>query len=37
MGNNIRKDIEEIGVNIRNWIASVQNMDYWRFLMDVNG
>ena len=27
---NIRMDFEEIGINMRNWIDSAQDRDYWR-------
>ena len=30
MGENIRMDIKEIGINKRNWVDSVQDRDYWR-------
>ena len=33
--NNIKKDIEEIGINTRNWVDSAQGWDYWRNLVDV--
>ena len=26
---NIRMDLEEIGINARNWIDSAQDRDYW--------
>ena len=29
---NIRMDLEEIGINAGNWVDSVQNRDYWRTL-----
>ena len=29
---NIRMDLEGIGVNTRNWIDSTQGRDYWRDL-----
>ena len=32
---NVRMDPEEIGVNMRNWIDSAHDMDYWRVI--VNG
>ena len=28
----VRLDIKEIGANMRNWIYSVQDKDYWRTL-----
>ena len=30
---NIRMDLEEIGINAGNWIDSAQNRDYWRALV----
>ena len=27
---NIRMDLKEIGINMRNWIDSAQDRDYWR-------
>ena len=27
---NIRMDLEEIGINVGNWIDSAQNRNYWR-------
>ena len=32
---NIRMDLEEIGINTRNWVDSAQDRDYWSAL--VNG
>ena len=32
---NIKMDIKEIGVNVRNLIDSAQDMDYWRALVDA--
>ena len=32
---NIRMDLEEIGISARNWVDSTQDRDYWRDL--VNG
>ena len=29
---NIRMDLEEIGINEGNWVDSVQDRDYWRVL-----
>ena len=29
---NIRIDLEEIGINAVNWVDSVQDRDYWRAL-----
>ena len=31
---NIRMDLKEIGINIRNWIDSAQDRDYWRALVN---
>ena len=28
-------DLEEIGINKRNWVYSVQDRDYWRALVIV--
>ena len=28
-------DIEEIGINAGNWVDSVQDMDYWRALVNA--
>ena len=30
---NIRIDLQEIGINTRNWFASAQDKDYWRALV----
>jgi hypothetical protein len=32
---NIRIDLKEVGINMRNWVDSAKNRDYWRVL--VNG
>ena len=32
---NIRMDLEEIGINAGNWVDSVQDRDYWRVLMNA--
>ena len=32
---NIRMDLEEIGINAGNWVDSVQDRDYWRVLVNV--
>ena len=32
---NIGMDLEEIGINTRNWIDSVQYRDYWRALVNA--
>ena len=29
---NIRMDLEEIDINMRNWVDSAQDRDYWRVL-----
>ena len=29
MGEHIRMDFKEIGINTRNWVDSVQDRDYW--------
>ena len=29
---NIRMDLKEIGINMRNWVDSSQDRDYWRAL-----
>ena len=31
--NNIRIDLEEIGINAGNWVDSAQNSDNWRVLV----
>jgi hypothetical protein len=28
-------DLKEIGINMRNWVDSAQNRDYWRDLKNV--
>ena len=33
---NIRMDLEEIGINAGNWVDSAQNRDYWRTLVNVS-
>ena len=30
---NIRMDLEEIGINAKNWVDSAQDRDYWRALV----
>ena len=30
-----RMDLEEIGINTRNWIDSAQDWDYWRALVNL--
>ena len=32
---NIRMDLEEIGIKAGNWANSAQDMDYWRALVNV--
>jgi len=32
---NIRMDLEEIGINVGNWVNSAQDRDYWRALVNV--
>ena len=32
---NIRMDLEEIGINAGNWVDLVQDRDNWRALVDV--
>ena len=31
---NIRMDLEEIGINAGNWVDSAQDSDYWRALVN---
>ena len=31
---NIRVDLEEIGINVGNWVDSAQDRDYWRALVN---
>ena len=33
---NIRMDLEEIGINTRNWVHLAQDRDYWRALVNWN-
>jgi hypothetical protein len=33
--NNIRMDLEEIGISAGNWANSAQDMDYWRALVNA--
>ena len=33
--NNIRMDLEEIGINAGNWVDSAQDRNYWRALVNV--
>ena len=32
---NIRMDLEEIGINAENWVASAQDRNYWRALVNA--
>ena len=32
---NIRMDLEEIGINAGNWVDSAQDRDYWRTLVNA--
>ena len=32
---NIRVDLEEIGINAGNWVDSAQDRDYWRALVNA--
>ena len=32
---NIKMDLKEIGINVRNWVDSSQDRDYWGALGDV--
>ena len=32
---NIRVDLEEIGINAGNWVDSAQDTDYWRALVNA--
>ena len=32
---NIRMDLKEIGVNMRNWVHSTQDRDYWRVVVNA--
>ena len=32
---NIRADLEEIGINAGNWVDSAQDMNYWRALVNA--
>ena len=32
---NIRMDLEEIGINAGNWVDSAQHRDYWRALVNA--
>ena len=32
---NIRMDLKEIGINMKNWVDSAQDRDYWRALVNA--
>ena len=32
---NIRMDLEEVGINAGNWVDSTQDRDYWRAFVNV--
>jgi hypothetical protein len=32
---NNRKDLEEIDINMRNWVDSAQDREYWRALVNA--
>ena len=32
---NIRMDLEEIGINVGNWVDSAQDINYWRALVNA--
>ena len=32
---NIRMDLNEIGINTRNWIDSTQDRDYWKAIVNA--
>ena len=32
---NIRMDLEEIGINVGNWVDSAQDRNYWRDLVNA--
>ena len=32
---NIRMDLEEIGINVGNWVHSAQDRNYWRALVNA--
>ena len=35
MGDNIRMDLEDIGINEGNWVDSAQDTGYWRALVNA--
>ena len=32
---NIRMDLQEMGIDTRNWVDSAQDRDYWRVLVNA--
>ena len=32
---NVRMDLRKIGINMRNWVDSAQDEDYWRALVNA--
>ena len=32
---NVRMDLEEIGMNVGNWVGLAQDRDYWRALVNL--
>ena len=34
-GGNIRLDLKEIGINMRNWVDLAQDRDYWEPLLNA--
>jgi hypothetical protein len=32
---NIRMDVKEVGINMRNWVDSAHDRDYWRALKNA--
>ena len=32
---NIRMDLEEIGIDVGNWVVTAQDRDYWRSLVNA--
>ena len=33
---NLRMDLKEMGINMRNWVDSAQDRDYWRALVNFH-
>ena len=33
--NNARMDLKEMGINMRNWVDTAQDRDYWRVLVNA--